>query len=337
VVETVNYRGDSVLTAYRPVDVEGVDWVVFTDLGTTESGRALEGYARDMLFAIALFVVGVTFIAVRWANRIMAPVRAIASRIRAVRAGSESVDAQLELPARSSDEYAALSDNIDDMLRRLGDRRAEMAARSEERVALLREFLPATVVQRTEQGAGDVLDHVESATVTVLVLQGLGELVARLGEQDLRDRLAGIVDELDALAAEFGLERVKITGDSYCAVCGVSRPYLDHAARSVGFALAAREIVAELESELGQGIGLSCGVDSGPVSVGLTNRGGLVYDVWGPAVKEASELARHALVGEIAVSTDARRQLPDDFVTAAASDGEHAVVIRRDVSSEVSP
>ena len=337
VVDTVNYLGEDVLTAYRAVDIEGVDWVVFTNLGAAESARSLEGYARDMLFAIAVFVVAVTFVAVGWANRIMAPVRAIASRIRAVRAGSGSVDAHLELPARSPDEYTALSGNIDDMLHRLGERRAEMTARSEERVALLREFLPATVVQRTEQGAGDVLDHADNATVAVLVLQGIGDLVARLGEQDLRDRLGSVIDELDALATEFGLERVKITGDSYFALCGVSRPYLDHAARSVGFALAAREVIAELDSESGQGIGLSCGVGSGPVSVGLTDRDGLVYDVWGPAVKEASELARHSPVGEIAISTAVRRQLQDDFVTADASDGEHAVVIRRAVPSQVSP
>jgi class 3 adenylate cyclase len=342
VMETVNYQGLDVLTAYRPLEISGVDWVVFTELGTSESGSALEGFARDMLFAITLFVVAVTFMAVRWADRIMAPVRIIASRIRAVRAapGSALADTDIDavLPPGSSDEYLALSHNIDEMLHRLGERHAEVISRSAERAALLRQFLPAAVAQRTEQGAGDVLDHVETATVVVLALRGLGRLASELAEQDIRDLLAGLVDELDGLAAEYGLERIKVTGDSYVAVCGVSRPFLDHAARSVAFAVTARDAIPEISSELGQSLDLSIGVDSGAVSVGLTGRGGLVYDAWGAAVTGASGLARRSQPNEVSVSARVRDQLPPEFQLAEESgDGSVVVEARRAVSSEASP
>ncbi len=225
VVETVNYQGLDVFTAYRPLRIDGVDWVVFTDVGAAESVQPVEGYARDMLFAIALFVVGVTFIAVRWANRIIAPVRVIAGRLRAVRSGTAETTSGIELPPSSPDEYLALSDNIDDMLRQLDDRRADIAARSDERAALLRQFLPVTVALRSEQGIGDVLDHVHDATVVVLALHGLGRLLTQLDGRHVRGLLAQVVDELDALTTEFGLERIRVTGDGYVAVCGATRPY----------------------------------------------------------------------------------------------------------------
>ena len=327
VMETVNYQGRDVLTSYRPLRIEGVDWVVFTDISIAESVGPVEGYARDMLFAIALFVVVVTFVAVRWSNRIIAPVRIIAGRLRNVRAGSDELDGELELPPGSPDEYLALSDNIDDMLRQLDDRRAELTARSDERAALLRQFLPTAVAQRSEQGAGEVLDHVDDATVVVLALHGLGPLFDQLDGARVRDMLAQAVDELDELATECGLERISVTGDGYVAVCGVTRPYLDHTPRSVSFALAARELVAELGRELGNQLEVNGGVDSGPVSVGLTGRGGLVYDAWGTAVTGASDLARRSSPGAIMISAAVRNRLPDDFEVSAAGGTDGAGVV----------
>ncbi len=111
----------------------------------------------------------------------------------------------------------------------------------------------------------------------------------------------------------------------------------------VTYALAARDLVAELSSELGDGLDVSGGVDSGPVSVGLTGRGGLVYDAWGTAVTGAADLARRSPLGAIMVSANVRSRLPDDVAVTAASDIDGAVVVSDAaapspaVSSEASP
>ncbi|MDH4077125.1 MAG: adenylate/guanylate cyclase domain-containing protein [Acidimicrobiia bacterium] len=338
VTATVNYQGLDVVTSFRPLQIDGVDWVVFTDVGADESALPVEGYARDLLFAIAIFVVVVTFIVVRWAEKIIAPVRIIAGRLRVVRSGSVAADTELELPSTCPDEYLAMSHIIDDMLRQLDDRQADITARADERAALLRQFLPLAVAQRTEQGAGDVLDHVDDATVVVLALHGLGRLLDELDVPNVRQVLGHVVDELDALANDCGLERARVNGDGYVAVCGVTRPYLDHAQRSVAFALEGRRLVAELASELGNSIDISGGVDSGPVSVGLTGRGGLVYDAWGTAVSGASELARRSPPGAIMVSATVRSRLPDDVEVTTASNVDDAVVVSHTgVSSAAAP
>jgi class 3 adenylate cyclase len=311
-----NYRGVEARTAVRPIALEGVDWTIFAEVARDELRAPTRDYARQMLLAVALFVVGVTFLVVRWSDRLVAPIRDIATRLRAVRTsddGTELVALHADPAVASSgpEEYEQLSNNVDEMLRGVRDRRAEVAARSAERAALLRRFLPAAIARRSEEGDGEVLDHVRNASVTVLTLDGLDMLVDHGDHHRTRDLLAEIVDEVDALATELGLERVKLTGATYYAVCGVSRPFLDHATRSVAFGLSARDLVDELSEGR---LALHGGVASGPVSVGLTARTALLYDVWGETVFEAEQLARSAPPGTVMVGDTVRRQLPADFV-----------------------
>lgn len=326
VIETTNYRGVEVVAATWPVIVGDLGWTTVVEVAVGEIDRPIEDYARNMLFAIALFVVVVTFVAVRWSERIIAPIRAIASRLRAARSGSATTDVEAVLPPKSPTEYVDLATNIDLMLERLVERRAAVDQRAAERAEIVAEFLPAAAAQRTAIG-DDVLDHVPSATVAALMIGGIGELVRESDEQEVRDLLAVLVDELDDLAAEYGLERAKIAGTTYYAVCGVGRPYLDHAPRTVSFALAAVDLVRDLGSEHGVDVVLRTGVDSGHISVGVSGRGGLVYDAWGEAVSRATELGRMSAGGAVVVSEAVRRQLPDDFAFAGSDSGEGIAIV----------
>lgn len=314
--------GRSVRSAFEPVLVDpdsGLTWTVIAEVPDDVLDEPVRDYAHTMLFAVALFVVAVTFVSVRWSNALIAPIRSIAARLRAVRTGvDEDVRPASDrpLPTRSPAEFVELSDSVDQMLVSLAERRVDAASRAAERAVLLRRFLPLPMAQRLEQSGEALVDHATRASVAVVVVEGLGAALARRGERALRELLEDVVAELDALAADCGLERVKVTGDGYYAVCGVSRPYLDHAARATSFALGARDLVAELAAHHGEALSVRVGVDSGPVAVGLTGGEGLVVDAWGPAVSGASELARHAVGGLVTVSGATRRQLPTEFVLA---------------------
>lgn len=328
-VDAVSHLGEDVRTAYRPVGLEGVEWTMVSEVTKRELNAPIEDYARDMLLAVALFVVAVTFVAVRWSDRVVAPIRAIAQRLRNVRLdlgtapAADAGPAEARVPSRGPLEYEELSQNVDQMLTRLAERQAAIEERQAERISLLRQFLPAAIARRSEESNGEVLDFVRNASVIVLTLDGVGDLVGTRPDQEVRDLLAEIVDEVDAVAADFGLERVKVTGASYYAVCGVSRPVLDHASRTVSFGLAARDAVAELT---GSGLTIRGGVATGAVSVGLAARGALVYDVWGETVTRAEGMAAAAPAASILVTDEVRNQLPSSFVmTGEPADG--AVVI----------
>lgn len=108
-----------------------------------------------------------------------------------------------------------------------------------------------------------------------------------------------------------------MVGDAYYAGCGLTQPYLDHVPRSVAFALDVRDAVRELNSTYGTPLRVAAGIQSGPVTVGLTGSTRLVYDLWGEGVSVAHFLARLAQPGEILASAEVRSLLPSDIEAAA--------------------
>lgn len=314
-VETTGYLGTEVLQARRALDIDGLEWAVITEVERQEIEQPIADFARNLLIAIALFLVGITFLAARWADRLLSPVRIISSKLRSIRAGGDADDAlsATSLPENSASEFVELAGDIDTMLATLARRGADAQNRADEHRRLLRRLLPPQAAQRAEAGESNVVDQVAHATIAAVVIRGLGQLLHAGSRDDARMLLDRFVEEADALARQRGLERIRLTGDTYVAGCGTVRPHIDHAARSVGFVLDVRELVHDLADDAGHRISVSVGLDSGPVTVGLTGGSGLVYDAWGATVQHASDLARRADVGEVLVTRSVRSQLPATF------------------------
>ena len=53
--------------------------------------------------------------------------------------------------------------------------------------------------------------------------------------KDLRGILNALLDALNSAAASQSVEPVRSLGESYVAVCGLSAPRLDHAARTLAW------------------------------------------------------------------------------------------------------
>ncbi|MBT8240677.1 MAG: adenylate/guanylate cyclase domain-containing protein [Acidimicrobiia bacterium] len=313
--DATNYLGADVVQALRSLDIDGLDWAIVTEVEAQELDQPIEDFVRNLLVAIALFLVAVTFIAVRWADRLLQPLRIISTKLRAVRAGNriEQGVSSGALPANSPTEFAELAGDIDTMLETLAARNAEAAERAAERRRLLRQILPPQAAHRAAAGETNVIDQVTQATVAVVVIGGLGSLM-RAGSTDAaRALLDRFVEESDALAKQRGLERIRLTGDAYFAACGTVRPHIDHASRAVSFVLDVRNLVADLGDD-GRLISMHAGVDTGPVTVGLTGGSGLVYDAWGPTVQGAADLARRSGSNEVLISAAVRTHLSTRFV-----------------------
>ena len=314
-VETTSYLGNDVLQARRALDIDGLEWAMIADIERQEIEQPIADYVRNLLIAIALFLVAITFVAVRWAGRLVEPLRVIAANLRAVRAGSniEAGVSSAALPEDSPVEFVELAGDIDSMLETLAARNADAAERAAERRRLLRRILPPQAAHRAEAGERNVVDQVANASVAVVVIGGLGPLMKTHPADDVRDFLDHFVEEADALAKQRGLERIRLTGDEYFAACGTVRPYIDHAARTVAFALDVRELLRDLADD--QAISMTVGVDSGPVTVGLTGGSGLVFDAWGPTVQHAAELAHLGAVNDVLVSRATRSLVSSSFET----------------------
>ena len=337
--ETINFAGTEVLQARRALEIDGLQWAIIAEVERQEIDTPVADFARNLLIAIALFLVGITFLAARWSERLLRPVRVVSTRLRAVRAGGGMDEglSSASLPDDSALEFVELAGDIDTMLATLAERNDDARTRAGERRRLLRRMLPPQAVLRAEAGDRNVIDQVAHATIAVVVVHGLGPLLSSGSKDRARALLDRFVEEADAIAKQRGLERIRVTGDSYVAGCGTSRPHIDHAARTVGFALDVRELVRDLSDDEEQSISIGVGVDSGPVTVGLTGGSGLVYDAWGATVQRAADLAYRADLDTVLVSGSTRSQLPatfgiDDLDSTAPADA--VAVTGRDNDAE---
>lgn len=303
--EVSNYLGQDVLSDRRVLEIDGLDWAVFAEAPVDELMAPIDEFVRNLLVAIAVFIVVVTFLAVRWADRLIEPLRLVSDRLRSIRAGTDTTG-RVELPSGIAGEFTELGDDIDTMLNTLRQRTASARLRADERRRVLRRLLPPSIADRAEAGDRDVIEQVSIATVVVITLDGLGSLVTTGSHDRARRLLDRFVDDADDIAAERGLDRVLLTGDTYVAACGVSRPHLDHASRAAAFVLEVREMLHDLDGDLD----LTAGLDVGPITVGLTGGSRLVHDTWGVTLQRANDLARRAAAGQVLVSDACRALLP---------------------------
>jgi class 3 adenylate cyclase len=316
VEERTSMMGTQVISTITPIAVDGLDWYVVAEMERWAAEAGLREFREVLVVGTALFVVVIAFFAVSWASRIMRPVRIVSERL-----GSTGLEpGALVIPERSPVELQQLAASFESMSSTLEREHRKLAEAREQRLELMRQMLPRTIADRVARGDLEGTDEVPHASVVVLVVLGLGELV-RVGSagsnRDLVDRLHS---ELDGLAEQHGLDRVKVVGDTYFAACGHDRPLIDHASRAVAFATDARDAVRSLGQESGAALDVAVGIHTGPVTVGMTGGARLVYDVWGETVTTAHHLARRGRRGDVLISERTQRMLPDHIPSERASD-----------------
>lgn len=328
--ETKNYMGREAYSAYDPLDIEQLDWFATVEAEQSEVSAPLVDFRRRNLVVVSLTVLVISFVTVAWARQALAPVRAISERLRG-RPG-EQAEPRKERDARGLMEMEQLSEDIDRMMARAAQRQADVAAAAAERLDTLRGLLPSAIVERIEMGDRLVVEHVLQASIVVIALEGLGDLIRGSDPASGRPVIDEVVDLLDTLASDHGLERIRVIGDVYYAGCGLNYPYLDHAPRSVAFALEVREGIRDLGEA--RGLEATAGIHSGPVSVGLAGSSRLVYDAWGESLTTAYVLAHTAQPGEIRISPETKDMLPPDLAVRPSSDGVTWVVTAEQPATE---
>lgn len=185
-------------------------------------------------------------------------------------------------------------------------------ARSE---ALLVNMLPASVADRLKAPDRDVIaDRYDEASVLFADMVGYTERASTTPPCDLvkfLDRLYGAFDEL---VDKHGLEKIKVSGDSYMVVSGVPQPRPDHLQALADLSLDMAAAAAKLKDPLGRSVPLRVGFATGTVVAGVVGSRRFFYDVWGDAVNVASRMESTDSVGQIQVPQDVYELLKDEFV-----------------------
>jgi class 3 adenylate cyclase len=213
------------------------------------------------------------------------------------------------------DTFLALSGQLSVIVEksRLYEQILHEQARSER---LLLNVLPEPIALRLKGGGEVIADQADDATVIFADIAGFSSLAARVAPPALVAFLDGFFSELDAIAARFGVEKIKTIGDAYLAAAGVPRARQDHARAAADLALEAMEVARRMARPDGEPLRLRIGLHSGPVVAGVLGRSRLVYDLWGDTVNVARSMEAQGAPGRIQVSWATRDRLGEAFRTS---------------------
>ena len=192
---------------------------------------------------------------------------------------------------------------------------AAMELEYERSEALLANILPASVADRLKDPARNIIaDKYDDASVLFADIAGFTERASDMEPDQLILFLDRLYGDFDALVDKHGLEKIKVSGDSYMVVSGVPQPRADHVEALAALALDMSESAAQLKDFRGDALPLRIGLAAGPVVAGVVGSRRFFYDVWGDAVNVASRMEATDSIGRIQVPEEVYRRLKDDFV-----------------------
>ncbi|HBS27574.1 MAG TPA: adenylate/guanylate cyclase domain-containing protein [Gammaproteobacteria bacterium] len=305
-VNTVkSYYGEDVISAYSPVNIEGVDWSIMAEMATSEADAPAKSFQKELIISAVIISCLVTFLAMWIASHFIAPLTNIMHAVKKLSNGE--VDTNLD--TERHDEYGDLARTLNQTIDLVKSQKAEIVNKTEENRGLLENILPSSIADRVERGESNIADRINSVTILFTSLRGFTDYVEGLAPDEAVKELNEFVNAFDDAAQRHGVERIKTIGDSYMAACGLTVPRLDHAKRTLEFAREILAITRRYNAEHDTNLGLRAGIHCGSVVAGVIGKSKFIYDVWGDTVNIASRIRFEADPNTIMVTSDVHDRL----------------------------
>lgn len=302
-----DYRDIPVLSSYSPLNIQGLNWVILSEIDLAEAYAPIYEFQRQTLILATLLMLLVTLLAMGLAHLFVKPINRLIESARRVEDGQLDTFAQLE----SDDEFGELARSFNAMVQSLRAQTHLVEAKNQENEQLLLSIFPAAIAKRLKRGEKNIAESASNVTVLFSDLTGFSRLSDSLSAQECVALLNELVTAFDEAAERYGMEKIKTIGDSYMAVCGLSVPYLDHDKRAIDFALEMLSVVRRFNHERGYQLNVSVGINSGDVVAGIVGSNKFIYDVWGDTINSASALKAACPPGSILISDDIHARLGD--------------------------
>ena len=302
-----DYRGNEVLGAYEPLEIDGLRWAIAAEIDIDEAFAPISTFQREVAISASAIVVIVTLLAMWLGKQFVKPIDRLTASTQKVETG----DGKMMVESGTRDEFADLARSFNDKLYTMRSHIRQIEQQNTENQDLIAMLLPANIAQRLKQGEGVIADPFSNVTILFMDLHRFGKLFESLSPKEVVFLLDDLIDAFDDLVDKHGLEKIKTTGNEYIAVSGLSVSRLDTDKRSIDCALEMLAHVRRFNSERDLNLDLKIGINTGDLISGIVGKTRYVYDVWGESVNIADRLKSSCPPGSILVSEDVRDRLSD--------------------------
>jgi len=179
---------------------------------------------------------------------------------------------------------------------------------------LLLNILPGPIADRLKQKPEVIADGYSEVTILFADIVDFTRLSSHANPVEVVRVLNDIFSDLDDLAKQHGLEKIKTTGDGYMVAGGLPVTREDHCNAVVSFALDMLDRIKQHHAWNNEPIHLRVGIDTGPVVAGVIGQHKFIYDLWGDAVNTASRMESNGLADVIQVTEAVKRKLDGKYI-----------------------
>ena len=164
-----DYRGVSVLSAYKPLAIEGLDWVILSDIDEDEAFAAV-GHLRDsIVFVFVILILVIIIVSFLFSRGITKPIKALTKSSKELAGGN--LDAKIRVKRADEIGVLALSfksmrDSIHDLVQDLKDINANLENKVAERTKELK--LQKDLMEEKNNEIVDSINYAERLQQAIL-------------------------------------------------------------------------------------------------------------------------------------------------------------------------
>jgi class 3 adenylate cyclase len=301
-----NFRNVPILSAYAPLEIEGLDWVLLAEMDVSEITQPIldqqDFFVRTASILSLLLIILGTFFA--WL--LIRPMRRLVKGAQKLGLG----DLNVTVPVSAKDEVGLLAtafNRIGDNLR-LQHHIVEQKSRENER--LLFSILPEPIAARVKRGELKIAEQVQNVSFLFTSVHGIHALETRIGNpRQVAELLNELSIHLDAAAAERGIDRQPTVTNHYMFVSGLHYALADNVERIVSFALVMRAIIKEFNTQYGTQLVTQIGIHTGDVLTAVSGSQKYRFDLWGTTISIGNAIESAAQPDTILVSHEIYTQM----------------------------
>ena len=179
---------------------------------------------------------------------------------------------------------------------------------------LLLNVLPKEIAGELKEGNRLVAQQHDAVSILFADIVGFTGMSERLTPCKVVELLNEVFSHFDSIVEQYGLEKIRVIGDSYMVVAGAPRERPDHAQILARLALEMKQCQCKSEAPDGNKLRFRIGINSGPVVAGIIGQSKFHYDVWSDAVNIAARMESHGIPGEIQIARPTYELIRNEFI-----------------------